>query len=65
MKNGTQFYIAKLPPLKLLSTLCKEAENRTDYAPTPELPASFDNELFEDLDVDDEKYNPYLTSKGD
>ena len=64
MKNGTQCYIAKLPPLKLLLTLYKEAENQTDYAPTPELPASFEDELFEDLDVD-EKYNPYLTSKED
>ena len=59
MKKGTQCYIAKLPPLKLLSILCREAENQTDYAPTPELTASFEDELFEDLDVDDE------TSKED
>ena len=65
MKNGTQCYIAKLPPLKLLSTLCKEAENQTDYTLTPELPASFEDELFEDVDVDDEEYNPYLTSDED
>ena len=65
MKNGTQCNIAKLPPLKLLSTLCKEAKNQTDYAPTPELPTSFEDELFEDLDVEDEKHNPYLTSEED
>ncbi|CAH3143473.1 unnamed protein product, partial [Porites lobata] len=52
-------------PLKLLSTLRKEAENETDYTLTPELPASFEEELFEDLDVDDEEYNPYLTSDED
>ena len=65
MENGTQCNIAELPPLKLLSTLRKEAENQTDYAPTPDLPASFEDELFEDLDVDDEEYNPYLTSEED
>ena len=52
VKKGTQCYIAKLSPLKLLSILCREAENQTDYAPTPELTASFEDELFEDLDVD-------------
>ena len=63
MKNGTECNIAKVPPLKLLSTLCKEAENQTHYAPMPELTPSFEDEVFEDLDVDDEKYNPYLTSE--
>ena len=60
MENGSQCNIAELPPLKLLSTLRKEAENQTDYTLTPELPASF-----EDVDVDDEEYNPYLTSDED
>ena len=31
-----------------------KTENQTDYAPTPELTASFEDELFEDLDIDDE-----------
>ena len=31
----------------------------------PELTASFEDEVFEDLDVDEEKYNPYLTSEED
>ena len=55
VENGTPCNIAELPPLKLLSPLRQEAENQTDYVPTPALPASSEDELLEDLDVGDEE----------
>ena len=56
---------SKTSSIKTALNFMQGGRNQTDYAPTPELTASFEDELFEDLDVDDESTILTLTSKED
>ena len=62
LESGVQCNIANLPPLKLLPAANREDIQDDRHKQHELLP---DDEPFEDLDVDDEDYNPFLESEED
>ena len=65
LDNGVQCNIANLPSLNLLTSGPISLGHTQDYAVEQNQHCSPEEEPFEELDVDDEDYNPSTESEED